>query len=192
MEEGKKSEASPRPGGGKICRHWYKGHCWLESTCGFLHPPRQTMPPNLVFEYKNKQADRSNNNNANVVVEQGGDATQAQPKKEHTGGRLCHHWERGYCWLGNTCGFLHTGPSRQIQQQYAYGQGYGKLGDPNQLVHYNQPYRNGVRIVSPPRGQQTYQMRPIQPYHVPHPLQTENYPPLTNMHALNNPQGGYY
>lgn len=39
-----KSESPPTMRvGGRICRHWYKGHCWLESTCGFQHPPRESM-----------------------------------------------------------------------------------------------------------------------------------------------------
>jgi hypothetical protein len=96
-----------------------------------------------------------------------------------------------------------------MPQNYGYGQGYGKLGDPSQMIHYSQqPFRNGVRIVSPQRGQQVggYQLRP-QPYHqgvIPI-LQSDAYPPLTNMqhsmnnqsmnnmHAINNHQvGGYY
>jgi len=159
MEENK-PEPPPSPtrvGRGKICRHWYKGHCWLDTTCGFLHPPRETMPPNLVFEYKSKQQEKSTNTNAE------GEPVQ---KKEHTGGRVCHHWERGYCWLGNTCGFLHTELPRTTVQYPGYQGGYtgmgGKMGEvPQMMHHYNQqqPYRNGVRIASPPR-QPNYHVRP--------------------------------
>jgi len=217
MEENK-PEPPPSPtrvGRGKICRHWYKGHCWLDTTCGFLHPPRETMPPNLVFEYKSKQQEKSINNADGEPVH----------KKEHTGGRVCHHWERGYCWLGNTCGFLHTELPRTNVQYPGYGQGgYTGMGGkmngmgevPQLMHHYNQhqqqPYRNGVRIASPPR-QPNYHVRPpnlmpqnVNAYHVgnPHSPHTHNsphlmpqQPPNTNSQVLQQEAyppltGGYY
>jgi hypothetical protein len=126
-----------------VCRHWERGNCQLDQTCGFLHPiGMQKGAASTSGGYNQWQdVERATRESyagyspmgmpnmggygsygmgmsqmpimGNSMMGQMGGMGYSRPPRAPMPGqgartRVCRHWERGNCQLGDSCGFLHT------------------------------------------------------------------------------------
>jgi len=106
-----------------VCVRWKNGHCRLGDKCRFAHPelksrsksPPQKRPPKVkkpVPKVKKPTPTISNPNpttkkQIGLVPVSLKDPSSDEDYVVENNKRVCRHWKRGFCKLGDSCGFAH-------------------------------------------------------------------------------------
>jgi len=121
-----------------VCVRWKNGNCRLGDKCRFAHPelksrsksPPQRRPPKVKEPLPNVKKPTSattgpkptSTKPIGLVPVSLKDQSSVSSEEDYiveNNKRVCRHWKRGFCKLGDSCGFAHPegGAPRQQQQQ---------------------------------------------------------------------------
>eukprot|EP01059_Diplonema_ambulator_P003340 TRINITY_DN1300_c0_g1_i1.p1 TRINITY_DN1300_c0_g1~~TRINITY_DN1300_c0_g1_i1.p1 ORF type:complete len:243 (+),score=43.06 TRINITY_DN1300_c0_g1_i1:199-927(+) len=99
--------------GTRPCRHFNtKSGCWLADSCGFLHEaPRMRLPEQPAVQPTVPTAapvgPTPNHSKDRKAKLKAAETSAARSNTQNRRTKICRHFEKGKCWLGERCAFLH-------------------------------------------------------------------------------------
>uniref|UniRef100_A0A7S1VMS8 C3H1-type domain-containing protein n=1 Tax=Sexangularia sp. CB-2014 TaxID=1486929 RepID=A0A7S1VMS8_9EUKA len=161
----------PAPPTSSVCKHWAAGYCRFGPACKFAHPPEELGSAAAAKQNDDAVGNGSASSAVQAVLSQAFvNAGLAEPMTAgaiaRAWSRVCKHWLRGYCRLGDQCMFLHERP-RMLDSVVGTVTPDASQAALHNMSNVNMQMRNGmmqqqpVRYMIPTHGLSSPDLKPL-------------------------------
>lgn len=132
------------PGAQNLCRHWAQGgECRLGMECKFAHDDdagaaKRKKRANLSGALNRAQDSSAPSPGAAVVTASQDGAAAASVTIPRSKKKLCRHWARGHCNLGDVCLFAHIPSKKGVRNRHNHHRSGSMSSIPDSPTHADQ------------------------------------------------------